>query len=439
VRDVEHCDLAALVDLDQGRISPRLFVDPEIYHLELEKIFARCWIFLAHESQIRESGEYVTTWIGEDPIIVCRDRIGKIRAYLNMCRHRGALVCHADAGRTGAFTCRYHGWSYSTEGQLVGVPFEEKVYPNGELRKEEIRLVEVPRVESYGGFIFGCWDEHAESLEAYLGDFRWYFDIFLERALGEWEVVAGVQRCVIECNWKLHAENFGGDSYHVLLTHAFATRPGLNPFFSLGSLPLYMEFPAHVVTFEQGHSMIDVLYHGEYYQADLEAARRLGPEAVEYVEACYQKVRTRKSPEQADVYGLGPGLIFPNLMFLDFGCLFPAGFYFMRPRGPERHEYWAIHLQDSRAPQVVKEILRRDFIMGQAAGGTFTPDDTDNFWGMTQALRGIVGQRQWLDYRSGLAREGAVQIEGRPGNIGPRPSDRGQRNFYRRWLELMTA
>jgi hypothetical protein len=111
----------------------------------------------------------------------------------------------------------------------------------------------------------------------------------------------------------------------------------------------------------------------------------------------------------------------------------------MRPRGPERHEYWAIHLQDSRAPQVVKEILRRDFIMGQAAGGTFTPDDTDNFWGMTQALRGIVGQRQWLDYRSGLAREGAVQIEGRPGNIGPRPSDRGQRNFYRRWLELMTA
>jgi hypothetical protein len=86
-----------------------------------------------------------------------------------------------------------------------------------------------------------------------------------------------------------------------------------------------MEFPAHVVTFEQGHSMIDVLYHGEYYQADLEAARRLGPEAVEYVEACYQKVRTRKSPEQADVYVLGPGLIFPNLTFLDLGCLSPGG------------------------------------------------------------------------------------------------------------------
>lgn len=428
--------LSDLVDLEQGRINARIFFDAEIYQQELERIFARCWLFLAHESQLREPGDYVTTWMGEDPVIVCRDKWGKIRAYLNMCRHRGLIVCRADAGRTKAFTCSYHGWSYSTEGELIGVPFEEKAYPDGELRREERGLIEVPRVESYGGFIFGCWDENAGSLEEYLGDFRWYFDILVHRALGQWEVVPGVQKCMIECNWKLHSENFGGDSYHVLLTHAFATRPGLNPFFSLGALPLYLEFPAHVTTFEQGHSMIDVLYHGEYYQADLEAARRAGPEAVEYVEACYQKLREQLSPKQADVYALGPGLVFPNLTFLDFGCLFPTGFYHLHPRGPERHEFWAIHLVDSAAPQVVKDIVRRDFIRGQAVGGTFTPDDTDNFWQVTQLARGAIGRRQWLDYSMGLQRERET-LEGYPGSVGPRPSERGQRNFYRRWLELM--
>lgn len=431
--------VSPLVDLERGRIHAGVFFDPEIYRQEIERVFGRCWLLLCHESEIGEVGDYVTTYMGEDPVIVCRDSRGKVRAYLNFCRHRGSMVCRAERGRTKSFTCGYHMWTYSIDGELVGVPFEDKAYPEG-LDRRELALIEVPRVASYKGFIFGCWDERAEALERYLGDFRWYFDILVERALGGWEVVPGVQKCVIECNWKLHSENFAGDMYHVLLTHGFARRPGLDPFAYFGDkLSAYIELPAYVTTFPEGHSMIDILHHGEYYHLDREVAKTLGPEGEEYVEACYRRLREVLSPKQADVYGLGPGLIFPNTAFLDFGCLFPLGIYTFHPKGPEKHEYWARHLVDRAAPAAVKEMLRKNFIWGQSVGGMFTPDDTDGFSRLQEAIRGTVGRKQWLDYHMGLAREGQVPEEERdyPGDVGPRPSERGQRNFYRRWGELL--
>jgi phenylpropionate dioxygenase-like ring-hydroxylating dioxygenase large terminal subunit len=107
---------AELVDLERRTVSPRVFTDPEVYRAEQERIFARCWLYVAHESQIPQPGDFVTNYMGEEPVIVCRDADGRVRVFLNSCRHRGMRVCRMDAGNTRMFHCPYHGWTYN-EGE----------------------------------------------------------------------------------------------------------------------------------------------------------------------------------------------------------------------------------------------------------------------------------------------------------------------------------
>ena len=115
-------DMARLVHSDRGLISRRIFIEPEIYERELEQIFARCWLYLCHDSQIPQLGDFLTTYMGEDPVLVMRGSDGKVRAFLNVCRHRGNRLCRADDGNAASFTCSYHGW---TRGFSPGGTFEQ--------------------------------------------------------------------------------------------------------------------------------------------------------------------------------------------------------------------------------------------------------------------------------------------------------------------------
>src|SRR5262249_24921655 len=164
-----------LVDLATGQISREIFVNDEIYREEQERIFARAWLFLGHESQIPNPGDFFVSSMGEESVILCRDRAGQIHGFLNSCRHRGMKVCRYDEGNTPLFTCPYHGWSYGTDGKLVGVPYFREVY-HGQLDRAQWGLVEVPQLCNYKRGVWATWDTAAPSFTEYLGDFAPYLD-----------------------------------------------------------------------------------------------------------------------------------------------------------------------------------------------------------------------------------------------------------------------
>src|SRR5579864_1348448 len=117
-----------LINPEDHTISLRLFTDPEIYRWELERLFTRAWIVLAHESEVPNPGDYVSRSIGQDPVIVSRDQDGAVHVLLNVCAHRGMQVCRAEYGHTSTFRCPYHGWVYGLDGSLKGVPAEKEIY-----------------------------------------------------------------------------------------------------------------------------------------------------------------------------------------------------------------------------------------------------------------------------------------------------------------------
>src|SRR3954465_9151904 len=104
-------DFMSMADKEKGTGDRRVFSDAEIYQLELEHIFARAWNFLAHESQIPSPGDFFQSYIGEDRVIVVRDKASQPQALLNTCRHRGNAVCRAEEGHATSFMCTYHGWT----------------------------------------------------------------------------------------------------------------------------------------------------------------------------------------------------------------------------------------------------------------------------------------------------------------------------------------
>src|SRR5687767_7206846 len=103
-------EIKRLVDREKGTLNAAIFSDPAIYRQELENIFTRCWLFVGHVSQIPNPGDFVLSRMGEEQVIVTRDRQGKVHVLLNSCRHRGNMVCRYDQGHAFAFQCSFHGW-----------------------------------------------------------------------------------------------------------------------------------------------------------------------------------------------------------------------------------------------------------------------------------------------------------------------------------------
>ncbi len=198
------------------RVHRSVYADPEIFNLEMARIFGRAWLVLGHESQVKAEGDYFTTRMGREPVVVVRKTKNEIAVLVNRCAHRGTKVCAEGSGNAERFVCPYHGWSYDRAGTLQAVPFASG-YEKDKLPKG---LKAVPRVSVYRGFIFASLSPQGEDLESFLGPARASFDDFVDRAPGgELEVAGGVFKHAYNGNWKLMLENHL-DGAHPAWVHA---------------------------------------------------------------------------------------------------------------------------------------------------------------------------------------------------------------------------
>ncbi len=123
-------NLLAKQDLSQfiqpGRVHRQIYTDPAIFELELERIFGVAWIYVGHESQVKNPGDYFRSFIGRKPVVLVRDAGGAIRVIHNQCAHRGSMVVANDKGNASEFQCCYHGWTYHLDGRLKAVPLQHE-------------------------------------------------------------------------------------------------------------------------------------------------------------------------------------------------------------------------------------------------------------------------------------------------------------------------
>lgn len=216
-------DLDALIEdrADQGifRVRRDVFTDPAVFEAEIAHIFESTWLFLGFESQIARPHDYLTTYMGRQPVLLTRNAAGEIGCFLNTCRHRGAVICPYKQGNARAHVCRYHGWTYDSGGRSLGVAQMKDGQYAESFACRDHNLKPIARLESYRGLIFGSLSPDVPSLEVHLGDARRFLDIVLDQSPQGLEVVPGTVSYTFDANWKLQFEN-GLDFYHFASTHA---------------------------------------------------------------------------------------------------------------------------------------------------------------------------------------------------------------------------
>lgn len=435
---MEH-ELDALVDVDQeGVVSRRLFVDSDLFESELDKIFGRAWLFIGHEDMVKEPNDYFVSRMGTDSVILTRDAKGEIHVLLNTCTHRGMKLCRFDNGNNRTFTCPYHGWSFSTDGrlvdrpgQLVGVPGYAKHY-HGELDKDSWGLISVPRVHNYKGTIWASWDPDAPDFLDYLGDMRHYLDFALDYRDGRpngSEMIGGVLKWRVKCNWKMAPENFIGDLYHDV-SHRSVDSVGIGPSGKgrRDATPdrITLCFPQH------GHGVIGQL---PFYE---ESGRMSGswegnPEVKAYYDRIHEE-RERRFGDKMRV-AMSVGTIFPSMSFHGRQ---PRTIAWFHPISPTEMEMWRIFLVDRDAPDVVKEEARQYYLRYSGPGGMTESDDMENWSYATRATNGWRSRQLFFNYQMGLGH--ARPVEGLQHAVeNGEYNEENARAYYRRWKQFMTA
>ncbi|HWS09931.1 MAG TPA: Rieske 2Fe-2S domain-containing protein, partial [Xanthobacteraceae bacterium] len=271
--------------IEPGRVHRRVYTDPDLFDLEMERIFGRAWLFVGHTSQVPNPGDFITTDLGRQPVIMVRHRDGSVQVLLNRCTHRGAKVVNERRGHAPRLTCCYHGWTFDTDGRLVTVPVPEGCAENFD--KEAFGLARAPRVGEYRGFVFASLAAKGSSFEDHIGPVKGNIDDLVDRAPdGTLALDAGMHRYVYNGNWKLQVENVL-DSYHVPFGHAstvnkdgvqFARREGDQK----GAMVVETEKKQTAASWKDRKSFIAGNGHGWTSNTSLDDGKRSSPAFDEY-------------------------------------------------------------------------------------------------------------------------------------------------------------
>ena len=208
------------------RVNRAAFTDADTFDREMSEIFDRCWLYIGHASQVPDHGDYIATRLGFHPVFVIRGSDGEVRCFYDACSHRGSKLTGRTSGNAKTMTCRYHGWCFNADGDCTLVRGGDEAYRSEDLERMGTDLRPIEQFGDYKGFLFGCLDADAPSLQDFLGGALPFIDLIADQAPDEMEVLRGESRYIMEANWKLQTEN-STDGYHVATVHRnFATTVG---------------------------------------------------------------------------------------------------------------------------------------------------------------------------------------------------------------------
>jgi len=424
--------LAMLVQPD--RVHRSVYTDAAIFDLEMERIFARAWLVLGHESQVRGAGDYFTTRMGREPVIVLRHEDASVRVLVNRCAHRGSMVCAEGRGSVERFVCPYHGWSYDRAGELKAVPFSSGYAPG---KLGELRLAAVPRVAMYRGFIFASLAASGESLEEFLGPAKDSFDDFVDRAPGgELEVAGGVFKHTYHGNWKLMLENHL-DGAHPAWVHASsvavarnAPDPGGERYSDIAVRQMRQNGAPDVVweatgiwTTPRGHG-----YMGDYHDDDRLVAGLGNPVFDEYRRRLIADMGEQRADQVLRVT-LWNTIVYPN-------CSFMSQFRQLRIIHPLAVDRSVVYTYSFRMPKAPAQMFRDTVAFANVVNGTGSWVLTDDLEVYERIQRGLTsGVPEWVYIGRGYGRD-----------IDERGTQRGAtgtsevfiRGQMRAWLDYMT-
>ncbi|WP_250548603.1 aromatic ring-hydroxylating oxygenase subunit alpha [Pseudonocardia sp. H11422] len=394
------------------RVHRSTMTSPDIFALEIERVFGHSWLYVGHESEIREPGDFVRRPVGNRQVFMIRSKkTGQVNVFHNSCTHRGAMVCRQDKGNAKVFSCFYHAWSFNTDGELVGVP-DRDAYGHG-LDFSKLGLRPVARVESYRGFVFASFDPEIVDLVEYLADAREYLDLVVD-SMDEPEIIKGTNQYAINANWKLLAEN-SIDGYHAVSTHDTYFKYLV----ALGT-DLAGGVAGTAKSLGNGHAVLE--YAAPWGRPVAKWEPLFGEGAREEIARLREDLVARHGAERAGRMADTNRnlLIYPNLVINDIMAITVRTFM---PVSADRMEVtaWEMAPRDE-LPQLRQRRLD-SFLTFLGPGGFATPDDIEALESCQQGFHS--GGVEWNDISRGMARD-------------PLANDEEQmRAFWRRWNEQM--
>ena len=433
---VRDMPMSRLVDTPNGTISPAVFSHPDIYEQEMEQIFARMWLFIGHECQIPNPGDFVRSRMGEEQVVLTRSRDNRIHVLLNSCPHRGNVVCRYDEGNALGFQCAFHGWTFDNEGALINLPpGSEDVYAP-DLRKEEWGMLSA-RVDTFQGTIWATWDQSAPSLLEYFGGAETYLAPPLMSVDGlenGTEVLGGVMKWRIGMNWKVPMPDM--DITHGWITHR-SVRGLLGQFGNNNGAIRERHGKEYHVWFPEGHTT-------DLWDLEGDGDEGYGwhpdsPNWAEYPEI--QEYLREKYPMRKQRLGKLAQVTEPPHMFPNMGAVGHI-IRILHPQGPTQTEMWSYIFVDKDAPPAVKAAMGRYHELRWGPNGLIQKDDMENWNIQTTYSKGHM-TRTRLRQNNQLAISTpslhGPSTFGLPGMWHPEPTDENYRRYFQRWSEVMEA
>nr|ART38488.1 G176 [uncultured bacterium] len=442
-----------LMDIENREVSVAALHDPDLYELELERIFAKAWLMLGHDSEIPNVGDYVVRLMGEDQVIVARAADGQVHVSLNVCPHRAMHVCISDSGNARAHKCIYHGWAFRPDGSFIGAPIEkEKMH--GEIKSKAQLGLKKARIQVYGGLIFATWNLEGPTLEDFLGDMKFYYDMLFCRTDKGLEVLGPPQRLTIEANWKTAGEQSACDGFHTLTLHQSLLEGGA---MAGEENTEHESAPAMygVNVSGNGHSLRCIpadtswaMMAGKTHKGmtDDERLTLMPPPGV--TPELLPQVRKNLTAEQLHVFAKAPpvvGGMFPNVNLLFIYSPLRDGtmgsamvMHTINPKGPERFEWVTYFFAEKDTPEPVKAMMRAAATQGTGTSGVIEQDDSDTWPHMSESARGVIGRTETLKYQAILGETRPDDWPDKAQVYAGFSKDDAQWNWWLAYHELMT-